>query len=104
MVTDFEIHVQPKWGCDLMEIFFISRLDGKASVGEVGKDGQLTFHEIKEGAKMRGPTLALPSFYWKDFVKAVSEDLPNVTQDEIDAELKATKYHLEDMRELVFKK
>lgn len=103
MKENFEVIVNRKPEWDAYEVFLINRVNGKVYNHHVTKDGAVEAVEIKEGDYEPKPLLRIPGLYWQEIVRAISKDLPNVTKDEVDAELKATKYHLEDMRKLVLK-
>lgn len=63
-------------------------------------NGQLEMTEIQEGATDPEPTLRLPVEVWNAF-KEVLIDKKFREKSEVEAELGATKYHLEDMRTLL---
>lgn len=72
---------------------------------ELGKKYSLINNEwveIKEGLDSPQPTLSLEDDLFQQMIDALSETVKPTVQAETDAELKATKYHLEDMRTLVF--
>lgn len=41
---------------------------------------------------------------WEALASTLREVVPNIEESVVESELKATKYHLEDMRSLVFTK
>lgn len=96
---NFRIEVirRPEW--DMVEVYLLSKVGGVISNGTV-EDGQIIMTEIKESSESPPPFLKISGFIWDTFVRALTNDLPNISREEIDAELKATKYHLEDMRKL----
>lgn len=51
----------------------------------------------------RKPTLRLSEDIFQMVIDALSKEIKPTEKAEVDAELKSTKYHLEDMRKLVFK-
>jgi len=100
--AEFKVHVNQKPGWDLWEIFLVSRIGNDVYNHNVDKNGNLIAKKIIAGVSATEPLLRISGSLWGDIVKAISSDLPNVERDVIDADLKATKYHLEDMRKLVF--
>ena len=106
MNQEVKIEVIRRPESDRYEIYLLERSGSGVRNGNVGKDGGIVFKQIPEAHKEGEvkPLMSISGCFWGEFVRAISSDLPNVTKDEIDAELKATKFHLEDMRSLVFKK
>lgn len=76
--------------------------NGSLSTASIGEDGHMTLTERKEG-EQNPPFMVIPYEAWSAFQELFSAVTPNIDAKEIDAELKATKFHLEDMRNLVFK-
>lgn len=74
--------------------------NGKFYRGEVQEDGYLKLIETQEGSEMSTPTLRINRRAWEGFAEALRGVTPAIDKKEVDAELKATKYHLEDMRKL----
>lgn len=75
----------------------------KSSKPQLAKivNGNIELEDIKEGVQMP-PTLEIPTDVWNAIKKCMTfKDKTSVV--ETSTELKATKYHLEDMRKLVFK-
>ncbi len=68
----------------------------------IGKDGRLIMTAVKEGEQLPEPLMILPTPVWQMIVDAIAEKTPPSKKEALDAELTATKYHLEDMRQLVF--
>jgi len=68
----------------------------------VGKDGRLVMTLTKEGEAAAQPLLVLPTPVWQMIVDAIAQKTPPSKKEAVDAELTATKFHLEDMRHLVF--
>lgn len=62
------------------------------------------WNEVDPSASFIEPTLKLENDIFQNFIDELSNEIKPTLQAEVDAELKATKYHLEDMRDLVFKK
>lgn len=70
----------------------------------VAKELALEFEEIPEGAFFKTPTLRVDWQHSKDFMAALKEALDGerLPPSAVEGELKATKYHLEDMRKIVY--
>lgn len=83
---------------------WIGKVEGsKFYTCNVGKDGYLKMKETNEGSQTP-PTMRINGRAWGGLIRALRGVTPQVDIKEVDAELKATKYHLEDLRTLVFKK
>lgn len=71
--------------------------------------GVARFEELKEGQTYPAPTLRLSEFYAKELLSGLSREMDAMgikpdSQTKLEGILVATKYHLEDMRKLVFPK
>lgn len=66
-------------------------------------EGRMSLKEIKEMDSPE-PTMKINGYIWDGIKQAINgvEETPD--KKALDAELTSTKYHLEDMRSLVFKK
>lgn len=89
---------------DEVRIWLGHRKDGKFHNARVDKTGHLELTEMKEGAETPDPLMVVPTHVWQMIVDAVAEKTPPTKKEALSAELDATKFHLEDMRALVFKK
>ena len=88
---------------DRVKIWLAELIHDKTYVASVNKDGVIEMTEVKEGAAPEKPLLIVNGNAWEAITQALSDALPPVKQEVVDAELKATKYHLEDMRKLALK-
>lgn len=70
----------------------------------VAKEFKLEFEELPEGGFFKEPTLRINWYDAKDFKAAFKEALDGekLPPSAVEGELKATKYHLEDMRKMAF--
>lgn len=98
----FEIH--QGWG-DFKIVWMMKYENGKAFNGYMDK-GNIKWQEVKEGAdtSLYTPFIKIPG--WGDvdlsgLVNALTEKIPTEKETSTTSELRATKYHLEDMRKLV---
>ncbi len=68
----------------------------------VAKKVTLEFEEVPRGSYFKEPTLEIDWYHAKDFMAALKEALDGekLPLSAVEGELKATKYHLEDMRKL----
>lgn len=82
-------------------IYIIDR-SGKNSIVRI-VEGRMELEELKEGVEVQ-PTFSLPFDAWAALKESIISKLPKEKDVETTSELKATKYHLEDMRNLVFSK
>ena len=98
--TKFHIVKEP-WGNSMA--VYITRLEGAKYEPYLLVNNKWV--KIKEGANYdpSKATLRLPTFLWQKFVDSLTKEIKPTLQAELDAELKATKYHLEDMRKLAMK-
>ena len=103
MNTRFKIEVIRRPGHDQYEIYLLEQSPSGVANGNINKDGVIEMKKVPEVAKESEvkPLMRISGYWWGEFVRAVAEDLPNITKSEVDAELKATKFHLEDMRKLL---
>jgi hypothetical protein len=97
----FRVYVQRNWDL-ITEIFFVQEDSDGRAVGYFDKTGTLTFEKIVQGGKAR-PTLKIDDVLLREFVDELTKEVPPIKKEVADAQLIATKYHLEDMRKLVFK-
>jgi hypothetical protein len=98
----FIVNRKPQW--DAYEIYLVGSDGVRSYIYNIGKDGKIIEKVMVDGAVDSPPLMMLGGDLWESFVLAVSNNLPNIKKDVVDAELTATKYHLEDMRDIVFKK
>lgn len=101
---ELKVHVVKRpdmW--DGVDIFVLRAFSDKKAQLATVKEGNLEFTDIKEGQEWPQPTLRIPETLLQKIVDAFAKEVPPTKKAELDAELKATKYHLEDLRSLVFK-
>ncbi len=79
------------------------RPNGEIFNATANGDGHLVMKLYKEGDPMPTPFMILPGPVWEQFVEAITEVQPPMKKEVVDAELKATKKHLQDFRRLVFR-
>lgn len=96
--ASWEVIVQDLVGTMRSDIWLIMRDGVKPSIAQI-KDGQIKLEELKEGESEVKPTLSIHYDAWQAIKKAMIDDKVR-EKSEVEAELKATKYHLEDMRKL----
>lgn len=100
-----KIYLNPVPHACLLEMFFIDeRSDGRRFIG---KPTEIFFDEMIDGERSK-PTLVFDRLRGNEFLQSLANALAEVgykvdISSEI-GELKATKYHLEDLRKLVFDK
>ena len=85
---------------DTVEVWFAHR-GNKIEICYFDDRGRMLFKELKEGAIDPPPTMRINRSIWEGIVKSINgfQEIPE--KQSVDAELKATKYHLEDMRSLM---
>jgi hypothetical protein len=104
--NQIKFEVQQGWG-DFKIVWMMKYESGKAWNGYL-KDGNLEWQEVIEGHDWSSqiPFLKIPG-YGVDLaglIEALTDKYPSKKEEATTTELRATKYHLEDMRALVFKK
>jgi len=104
--TTIKFYKAPKIG-DYLDIMLVKCELGKSFNGYLEK-GHIVWEDIKEGAEWRDytPFMVIPRMFpIQELIDALTDKavLPTTIQVETIAELSATKYHLEDMRKLVFR-
>jgi hypothetical protein len=96
---DYEVVIRDQLAFLKVDIYIIDRGNSKLSIAKI-EDGQLVFVEYENGAFDPPPTLSMPAGFW-DVFKAKIIDKKVRDKNEVEAELKATKFHLEDLRTLL---
>lgn len=86
-----------------LKVWLVQRVNSKVFNATIGKYGQIVMTEHKEGAVDPDCLMEVPELVWQKIVDAIADKVPPTKKEAIDAELLATKFHLEDMRRLVFK-
>lgn len=87
-----------------VRLYILKVEHGKVYIGKI-KDNHLEMEEIKEGAEgFNDFAFECPRPVWDTLAMCITGTVENIDKKEIDAQLKATQYHLEDMRKLVFNK
>jgi len=96
----FEIRIErPPWGG--LSIWIILREGDRRYFVE---PLELVFKEIEQGRRLDRPSLSIDERYAGPFMEALKRAVEQVDMGPVEGELKATKYHLEDMRKLIFEK
>lgn len=93
------IVTQEPWN-DTVKVYLAQRNNGKLSTASI-EGGELVMTELK-GGKESKPMLVLPYMAWETILGVLGGIPSDIKQESVDAELKATKHHLEDMRTIVF--
>ena len=99
---NWRVYVQHEGFSDNVVIWLGEHRDARFYNATVGQNGYLELAESKEG-EQPAPLLRVPAMIWQQIVDAIATEVTPTKQEVVDAELLATKYHLEDMRKLVFK-
>ena len=101
--TKIEFHLDQGWG-DFKNLWLIKYELGKSFNGYLVK-GRLQWEEVKEGVvdmtKITPFMVVSYRFPIQEMVDALTDTKKATEQIETLSELKATKYHLEDMRKLL---
>lgn len=100
---DWKVYTERVGWSDEVRVWLGVRQNGRFSNARVDKTGHLELTEMKEGAETPEPLMVVPTSVWQMIVDAVAEKTPPTKKEALNAELGATKFHLEDMRALVFK-
>jgi hypothetical protein len=71
-------------------------------IATIDKDGIIRFEEIEQGADSNNkPLFTMSYFAWQSILQALGSIEPDDKQAENNGRLKATQYHLEDLRHLL---
>ena len=99
----YRCKIHADWSNEYLYIYFRRNLgEGRIEIA-YPSGSEWILEEVREGEYIdRSKVLKIPRSMRNSFIKAVHEFEKPVV-DATEQELKATKYHLEDMRELVFK-
>ena len=102
MKEEIWFELQQGWG-DFQNLWLLRRFGDKSYNGFLEK-GLLEWEEVKEGQNTSTLTPFMKVSYRfpiQQMVDALTKKKPASEQTETTSELKATKYHLEDMRKLL---
>jgi len=97
---DWRVFVNPRPGDWNVDVWLINRQGADTYNASVEK-GTITLTKLKEGASPENPFLRIHQDVWQLLIDAMAENTPPTKKERVEAELEATKYHLEDMRQLV---
>ena len=97
---NWEIIEREAVGSFTVKIYLIYR-DSIISLAHI-ENSRVVLTEIKDGKEEQLPTFDMPLDAWRALKSAMIDKKVKDIK-EVDAELIATKYHLEDMRKIVFK-
>lgn len=98
-VGDWEcVVVQRPWDFNV-SVYLLFTGNGKRQIARADK-GNVVLEEFKEGM-VDQPFLQLPHDSWQALLQCFGGIVPRQEEIETGTELKATKYHLEDMRKLL---
>jgi hypothetical protein len=97
----WELIVQDSIGHLETKIWLVNKAGRIPTIASFDK-GQLVMTEYKDGVDFP-PSLSLPYYAWKS-IKSAMLDNQEREKSEVEAELIATKRHLEDLRKIVSKK
>lgn len=108
MATSFSANKEGKagdWKCivvnqpwnDMVEVYLLNQVQRKIAV--LSGEGTVILKEFVEG--VNEPLMKLPYMAWQSILSAMGDVEPDIKKEVVDSELKATKYHLEDMRTLL---
>ena len=100
---EWRVFVQPNPAGWSVRVYIIQRQGTDSFLAEM-HSGHFVMVKIKEGERNPTPTMEVRQDVWQLIVDALANTTTPTKQGAVDTELKATKYHLEDMRSLVLKK
>lgn len=106
-MEELEIYIENSYAMHAAKIYFIIRRNGKSSLGRITKDGDIEFKEFDpEEATEDKPTMIMDIHYFEIFGRAMLKALKekHIEPEEesfIKGKLKATEYHLSDLRTLL---
>jgi hypothetical protein len=101
MITrgNWEVIEQEQIGNWTVKVYLVLKDGPRPQVAHI-KDGFLEMTEIKEGEMEVKPTFDINMDAWRT-LKGAMTDKKVREKNEVEAELGATKYHLEDLRKLL---
>jgi len=99
---DWKIKKEHEFGRGFVKIWLYRELGNSYEVAHFGSNGEMTAEEVKGGSVEVAPTMILPAMGWDRLIESFKNQETTYHEKEVDAELKATKLHLQDMRDLVF--
>lgn len=107
--SDFKVYIADDFSRFMPLAVYLVRENAKGvyatlSVGEGGELIETPYGFDEAGNSLQKPFMRCNKAILQALVDAVSEQVHPVKKEVADAELKATKFHLEDMRKLVFNK
>ena len=86
---------------DLVEVWIANQDSRGISVCHFNKTGTMVMTLLKEGEPETEPTMKINGWIWDGIRQAINGVEPMPSKQAVDAELTATKYHLEDVRKLL---
>lgn len=92
------ISVRSKPYNDQIEIWFAYQKGGLSEVCYFNETGTMVLKKLNEGELDPPPTMQISRNIWDGLRQAINGIEETPQKQSVDAELKATKYHLEDMR------
>ena len=101
--SQYSVYVERQGWSDSTMIWLVRR-DARGVYNCTIEKGFVVETLVKGGEQPSVPFCILPRMQVDAIVTALTEKITPPKQEAIDAELGATKYHLEDMRKLVFSK
>lgn len=96
---NWEIIEQDLLGKFTVKVWLINRSSPTPAVAHI-VNGNIELAELKEGSAEIEPTFEINYDAWKALKKSMTEQKTR-EKNEVEAELGATKYHLEDLRRLL---
>jgi len=105
---DFEsktkVFIEPQPWNQTVKVWLTARWgNGKRYNYTIGENGHMKATEVEDGMEPPSPLMIIPQDMLQDIVDAFTEKVPPTKRERVEAELEATKYHLEDMRKLALK-
>lgn len=97
---DIEIYVNNEPWTGNVEIYILVKQGYRLMLATYEK-GEIVLTEKKEGAYVAKPFIKIPKDIYYALAMVFKDVLPPIEKHAIDGELKATKFHLEDLRKLL---
>lgn len=92
--------VQEPWDFNV-KIYLMFTGNGKKQIASVYNGGILLTDYEEESVNPSKPFLTMPVDSWQTLLQCMSGIVPDEEEIETGSELKATKYHLQDLRKLL---
>lgn len=100
--NEWKIKKENEFSRGWVKVWLYQEIGNVIWVAHFSGKGELSIEEVNPNKGEVAPTMILPAMGWDRMIESFKNQETTYHEKEVDAELKATKYHLEDMRKLIF--